>query len=127
MYKTLPPSSKSWIDMSEYFIIPHLPYIPPSCENHLSKKRLSKLSSGHGGHSHHIITLGPINLEKGPDSVGKQTLEEEVISGFQCVGSAQNTLRSIINVTVSSNDHIFSVDSVHDDQPGKSLDLQSTT
>ena len=82
MYKTLPPPTESGIDVPENFIIPDLPNIPPGCEEHLSKKRLGKISSGHSGHSHHVITLSPVNLKVIPHSVSKHTLEKEMIPRF---------------------------------------------
>ena len=123
MYKSLPPSTESGIDVPENFIIPDLPNIPPGCEDNLSKERLCKISSGHSGHSQHVITLRPVNLEEIPHSVSKHTLEKEMISGFQGMGSTKNTVWPIINVPMSSSDHVLSVDPVHNEQPGKSLDF----
>ena len=71
----------------------------------------------------HVIPSFPINLVKVPNPLTEITIEEEVISSFPGVSGTKHTINSIIYMPMPSFHHILSVESIHDEHPGKDLDL----
>ena len=108
------PFGKRWSDMLETFIIPHQPNIPPGSEHHFSKERFIERLPGHLGNVKHVRAIVPINLQICPDSSTEIALKEEMISVFQVMCWAKHTLRSILDMPVPSDNHVFGVETIHD-------------
>ena len=121
MNKASPPLCKGGPDMPETFIIPDHPYVPPGSKHHFSKKRLIKGLLGAHGNLNHVRTLAPINLQICPNSNTEVALEKEMISSLQVLCMAEHTLRAILNVPVSSDEHVLCIEAIHNNHPRKNL------
>ena len=120
------PSGKRWPNMPETFSILDQPNIPPGSEHHFSKERLVERLSGPLGNVNHVRSISPINLQISPYSSTEIALEKKMVSVLQMLCRAEHTLRAILNMPVSSEEHVFSVETIHDHQPGKNFCFQDT-
>ena len=118
------PFGKRWPDMPETFSIPDQPDIPPGSEHHFSKERLFERLSGPLGNVIHVRTIAPINLQICPYSSTAVALKKEMVFVLQVMGGAEHTLRAILDMPVSSDNHVFCVEMIHDHQPGKNFGFQ---
>src|SRR4051812_5278930 len=121
MNETNPPLSKRGPDMLEAFGIPDQPDVPPSSKHHFSKEGFIERLLGTLGNPYHVRTMVPINLKVCPYSSTEIALEEEVISGLQMLGMAKHTLRTIVDVPMSFDQHILCIEMIHDHQPSKNF------
>ena len=119
------PLGKRGPDMLEAFSISHQPNIPPGSEHHFSKERFIERLPGPLGNVSHVRAIAPINLQICPDSSTEVALEKEMISVLQVMGGAEHTLRAILDMPMPSEDHIFSIETVHDHQTGKYFCFQN--
>ena len=113
--------------MPETFIVPDHPYVPPGSKHHFSKKWFIEGILGALGNMNHVRTMAPVNLQICPYSNTEVALEKEMISGLQVLGMAEHTLRAILNVPVSSDEHVLCIEAIHNNQPSKNFGLQDAT
>src|SRR4051812_12984328 len=109
MNKDNPPLGKRWPDMLETFSIPDQLDVPPGSEHHFSEVRFIEGLLGIFGNVSHVRTIAPINLQICPYSRTEVALKKEMISVLQVMCGAEHTLRAILDVPVSSDNHVFCV------------------
>ena len=80
MNEAIPPCPERRSNVPESSVIPDIPNIPPSNEDHFPKERFVEILSSMACNLHHVITVFPDDLQIIPHPNTEIALEKEVVS-----------------------------------------------